>query len=174
MKHQLISTLLLSTLLNGCATVPIPQTATEYRQMIEPVVYEVDQPYSKVVATLKTKSKGCLDAKLIKTVCQNKLSCQEYEVTYTPTMVAGKSKSELHIQWRREPENSIYLGMSGKPPANGMYVFVFDIEPKGKSKTRVSTFGTTMSAYQTIPNAVKHWTNGTNLGCPDLTKSYYY
>jgi len=89
-------------------------------------------------------------------------------------MISGKNKSELHVQWRKDPENAVYLGMSGKPPADGMYIFVFDFEPKGKNSTKVSVFGTTMSEYQTVPNAIKHWTNGTNLGCPDLAKSYYY
>jgi len=174
MKYHLISSLLVGALLSGCATRPIPQTAAEYRNGIEAVVYKVDRPYSKVVDTLKTKSKECLDAKLAKRVCYNKVSCLDSEVTYTPTMIAGKNKSELHVQWRKEPENAVYLGMSGKPPANGMYVFVFDVEPDGKSKTKVSVFGTTNSEYQTVPNAVKHWAKGTNLGCPDLTKPYYY
>lgn len=174
MRYHLFTLSLLIMLVSGCAMKPVPQTAAEHRVGIEPVVYQAGRSYSAVVKTLKQKTKECLDAKLIKQVCtKGSSNCLQTVVMYNPRMIVGKNESELHVQWKREPDNSVYLG-GGKPPADGVYIFVFDIVPEGKSDTKVSVYGTTWSAYQTVPNAVKHWVQGTNLGCPDLTKPYYF
>ena len=88
-------------------------------------------------------------------------------VFYKPTLVNGRERTELHIQWRREPGDA--FSFSGKPPADGMYVVVADAMPAGKGKTTMTVYAPTM-VFTVIPKAIKHWANGTNLGCPDLTK----
>lgn len=168
---------LVSGLASGCATAPMPQTAEEYRQIVAKdeifgtlfETYEVNQPYSKVAATLKAKAKECLDLKLAFEQCI-KRSCQDFDVFYTPTVLSQARKTELHVQWRRTPENAIYT--NGKPPAKGPYILVADAVPAGNGKTRMNIY-TTKHVYTLLPPAIKHWASGTNMGCPNLAQSMY-
>ena len=182
MIHQLSSIIVTCILISGCATVPMPQSAQEYRQGFAKggfgaklESYEVKRPYTSVAKNLKTKSKECLNVTLIKTKCTNRnLNCKEYEAKYTPTFVSTPRKSELHIQWRRTPWDSAFLGTSGQPPAKGIFITVVDAEPAGKNTTKITMYGPSLEHLRTVPDAIKRWADGSNLGCPDLTRPYYY
>lgn len=183
MKRSAFQVFLLGALLSGCAGGPMPQTGEEYRAGIakggfgsEMKTYEVNRPYKKVADALVSKSKECLNVKLAKNKCIRQgvaNSCKAYEVFYRPTVVKTASKTQLHVQWRRDPWDSMFLG-GGQPPADGLFIAAFDVEPAGPGKTKVTTYGPSIDHLKTVPNAVKHWVEGTNMGCPDLTKPYYY
>ena len=180
MNHRLFPVILISAVVSGCATMPMPQSAADYRQSFvqggfgtKLESYEIKRSYSTVAKTLQKKSKECLDVTLIKTKCVNK-NCKEYEAKYTPTVVSTSKKTELHVQWRRTPWDSTFLGSSGEPPANGVYITVLDAEPAGKGKTKITVYGPSLDNLRTVPDAAKRWAAGTNLGCPDLTQPYYY
>ena len=55
-----------------------------------------------------------------------------------------------------------------EPPA-GHYLLVLDATPIGKNKSKIDFYGPKMG-FDTMITAVKNWTKGKNLGCPDLTK----
>lgn len=183
MKLSAIHVSLLGAVLSGCASGPMPQTGEEYRAGFakggfgaETTTYEVDRPYQKVADALVTKSKECLDVKLVKNKCVGQgvaNSCKAYDVYYRPTVVKTASKTELHVQWRRDPWDSMFMG-GGQPPAEGIFIAAFDAEPAGPGKTKVTTYGPSIDHLKTVPNAVKHWIEGTNMGCPDLTKPHWY
>lgn len=175
MKHHLVTAVLVGTVVSGCAMGPMPQTGQEYRAGYGSGVetLDIDRTYQEVAKTLKAKSEQCLKVKLHKTKCRTQLSCPKYEVFYHPTFVSGKNKSELHVQWRRKPWDSTFLG-GGKPPEDGIFIAAFDVEPAGKNKTKMTVYAPSQEELRTVPNAVEHWARGSNMGCPDLTKPYWY
>jgi len=171
MNKKGYSIFLAGALLSGCA--PMPQNAEEFRKTIGAggsgtsfETYEVNRPYSKVAATLKTKAKECLDAKVVVTECVNR-SCQSYDTYYLPTLVSGTNKTELHVQWKMVPDKTNFA--NGKPPASGLYIAVADAVPVGNGKTRMSVYGMSRT-FGMVPEAIKHWANGTNMGCPNLSR----
>jgi len=162
----------------GCASAPTPQNAGEYRESIksggygtEYESYEVSRPFSVVSKTLKEKSNECLNIAIQETHCIRNGNCSEHTSFYSPTVVSGENKTELHVQYRREPWDALFLG--GEPPADGMYIAVVDVQPAGNSKTKVDLYGLSVAAMRRVPEAIKHWVDGSNLGCPNLTKPYY-
>lgn len=174
-KKLYLSVIGVTVLLAGCGvTGPIPQTAEEYRRVIladgygtQFDTYVVDQPYSKVAATLKTKSKECLAVKMTSTRCMTGgRNCKVLDNFFTPTIAGGANKTELHLQWRTEPDDSLY--MSGtKPPVTGAYIVVADAVPAGNGKTKLSVYAT-KHVFRSIPQAIKNWATGTNMGCPSM------
>lgn len=159
----------------GCAITPTPQNPVEYRSVVQKgafgsefETYEVDKPYEKVVAVIKKKTDECLNVNLIETECINN-SCYDYNITYKPTFVSKKGKSELYLQWKRDPDKAIYVG--GNPPAGGMYIAVIDFIAASKNKTKVDMYVPSM-VFTSAPKAIKHWVNGTNMGCPDFTHGH--
>ena len=176
----ILSLFTISLIMSGCATVPMPQTAAEYRQGFAQggfgaklESYTVNRPYSKVANTFKKNSKKCLNITVKKSKCLNN-NCQDYLTKYTPTVLSNKKKIELHVQWERTPWDSTFLGTSGQPPAGGVYITVVDAVPAGKNKTKITVYGPSLDHLRTVPNAIKKWADGTNLGCPDLSQPYYY
>jgi hypothetical protein len=158
--------------MTGCSSMPTPQNPDEYRKGVaegafgtKVDTYIVNRPYSAVAKVLQEKTKECLPARLTEERCV-KRNCRDYQVTYKPTLLKDSKKTELHVQWKREPDNDTYLG--GKPPADGMYVIVADAVPDGPKATKMTVYAPTMY-FVHMPAAVKHWVNGTNLGCPDFT-----
>lgn len=172
-NRQFSLALVAGILITGCAVAPTPQNANEYRAGILKggfgtsfETYEVNKPYANAVSTLKTKSDQCLNISLVETQCINN-SCTDRDITYIPTLLSGKTKTELHVQWKRDPDDAIYLG--GKPPASGMYIAVVDLTPVSKTKTKVDVYAPNM-VFTMVPTAVKNWLNGTNMGCPDFSQ----
>lgn len=176
-KRTLVIATITATMV-GCATGPTPQTGDEFRQTIAKggfgtklEVLEVNRSYTSVAKTLKEKSQECLNTHIVKTECINR-SCTEYDVFYLPTFKNTNNKVDLVVQWRRDPWRSVFTG--GKPPKNGVYITAVDAMPAGKNKTKVTIYGPSNKVSQTVPNAIKHWAVGDNLGCPDLAQTHWY
>lgn len=173
---KLVTLLLLATpvLLSGCAIGPTPQNAQEYREAVtkgtygtKAETYEVKGSYAQVAATLKAKSAECFNRTLTSRACRNASECQNRSFTFTPRFTPNGNSSELVVLVTMNHGNvkNVYLG--GPPPEEGMYVAVADLAPAGAG-TKVSVYATNVGFYSHIPKAIKHWTSGTNLGCPDL------
>lgn len=163
----------------GCASAPTPQNAAEYRDAMKQGGFgtkietlKVERPYADVSATLAAKVDECLQVTMLKSTCYQKGNCAEREETYTPTVFKGADKTEIHVQWKRTPWDSIFLG--GPPPEDGTYIAVMDVMPSEGGVTNVTLYTASIEHLQTVPNALKSWAKGTNLGCPDLSRSYYY
>ena len=160
-----ISSVVLSS---GCA-VKQAQTAQEFRLLTPQIGYvdhetvTVDQSYPTVVNNFQKRADKCLTVELLMTTTNRYgQTVNEQTLSYTPTLVAGKAKSELSLQ-----KNVSGGGMiMGKVPEKGMYILVADMTPAGKHKTRLDIYRNT---YETdiIVAAVKNWASGKSLACPD-------
>jgi len=177
---KFLSPLLLAApvLLSGCAFGPTPQNAQEYREVVgkgsygtKAETYEVKGSYAQVAETLKAKSAECFNRTLTTQECRQanySASCANRSFTFVPRFTNNGISSELAVLVTMNHGNvkNVYLG--GPPPEEGMYVAVADLAPAGAG-TKVSVYATNVSFYAHIPKAIKHWTTGTNLGCPDFT-----
>ena len=178
MKKRLLSLTLIIATITGCAMGPTPQNSNEFRQSVTKGsfgtkidTFEVNRKYSSVAATLKQKSKECLNISLVKTQCVDR-NCTDYNSFYLPTFKESDNKVDLVVQWRRDPWRSIFGG--GKPPKEGFYITAVDAVPVSKNKTKVTIYGPSKEALQSVPTAIKHWAIGDNTGCPDLAQTYWY
>ncbi|MDH5485338.1 MAG: hypothetical protein OEY43_08915 [Gammaproteobacteria bacterium] len=166
---QIIFTLLIIFLLPACS-IKHPQTAEEFRQGVPTAFmgmsesYTVNRPYDKVVKTIKRKAPKCLNVR-VTTTSQTTTSYQVIVTKYKPTVIAGKKKTELHIQQLHEQG---VMNIS-EVPRGGYYLMVTDIVPAGKNKTKVTMYRPSMG-IDTMVAAIKGWISGKNMGCPDLTK----
>ena len=178
MKRYLFLTLLVGIFATGCAFVPTPQNANEWRAAIElpggvgelHESYIVKQPYWKVVKTLKANTNKCLKNKRVESTSCGGVrgpGCVTKTFDYNPTFIKGNKLSELHVQV--DISNTTYI--AGKPPKGGIYVAVIDFLKMGKNKTKVSVYADNIT-FSIIPKTVKHWANQSNLGCPDLSKGF--
>ena len=182
MKINVLLILLFSVITTGCAMGPMPQNALEYRTQTLTgsagssfKTYVVNHPYKKVVSTIKSKAKKCLNTNVERNMCGGPYGqgCSSQTITYKSTFIEGKNKSELHVQW--DMTKMMRLG-GGAPPKDGMYIAVFDFVKSGKNKTIVKEYAIDIEGrtyYRVAPKAVKHWANRTNMGCPDLTGDIY-
>lgn len=165
----------LLALLSACASGPTPQNAQEYRQAVAKggygmmtETYEVKGAYNKVAATLNTKGNECFNKTVTTQECRG-ASCITRNFILIPRFTGKGNSAELVVQMKTNHVNAkdVYLG--GPPPESGMYVAVTDIAPAGSGTTKITMYATNVGIYGHIPKAVKHWANGTNLGCPDFT-----
>lgn len=161
--------LLFLTILTGCIG-KMPQTADEFRQALPTAfmgkleTYEVDRSATDVGKTFSKYAPKCLD-KRIETVSQSQTSYQHIITKYTPTVIVGKTRTELHVQEKHEKGvMAVY-----EEPEAGHYLMVVDITPIGKNKSRIDFYRPSMG-FATMVQVIKNWTEGKNLGCPDLTK----
>lgn len=155
-------------LLQAC--VQMPQNAEDFRKAVaggamltKTETYEVNRPLSAVAATFQRRAPECLRL-AVRTVSQTTTSYQNILTEYTPTVVAGKERVELHVQ-QLHKTGVIY---PSKPPEGGIYLFVADATADGK-RTKIRIYGPS-KGYDVLHRAVRGWADGTNLGCPDMTK----
>ena len=85
--------------------------------------------------------------------------------TYTPTFIATAKKTELHVQMKRAGGGMHELGA----PPDGYYRVVLDAVPVGQNRTKIDMY-INSADDNLIRNALRGWAQGTNLGCPDVTK----
>jgi len=160
--------ILLAFLMHGCA-MKQAQTAQEFRMMAPQSSYgahdtlTVTKPYSSAVANFKKKADKCLTTELVLTY-QNQYgqTISTQNLSYTPTLVVGKSKTTLSVQKNVSGDGMI----AGKVPEKGMFLVVADLTPVAKNKTRLDIYRNT---YETdiIVAAIKNWATGKSLACPD-------
>lgn len=168
--RQLIPALLVAVIaLSGCVT-SHPQNAKEFRAAVPGAFmakiekYDVDYPYEKVVANFKKMAPKCLKT-TVRTTSRTNMSYQVIVTHYMPTVIAGKTRAELHVQ----QHHSKGVMKVTEEPDGGYYLMVFDAIKLGKNKTLIEYYGPS-SGFETMVKAIKGWTTGKNLGCPDLTK----
>lgn len=161
---------LLAVLLTAC--VAMPQNPDDFRKavsggavMTKTDSYEVNRSTQAVAATFKQRASECLGVQ-VRTVSQTTTSYQNILTTYTPTVVAGGQRAELHVQQLHKGGGVIY---PQKPPEGGVYIFVADATPVSANRTRVQLYGPS-KGYDVLYRAIRGWTTGENLGCPDMTK----
>ena len=113
-----------AVLLQAC--VQMPQNAEDFRKAVadgamlaKTETYEVNRPLSAVAATFQRRAPECLKVS-VRTVSQTTTSYQNILTEYTPTVVAGKERVELHVQ-QLHKTGVIY---PSKPPEGGIYLLV--------------------------------------------------
>lgn len=170
MKISIILSAVLLTLIGSGCSLKQPQSAAEFRKeapgafMATKDTYIVNRPYSNVSSTFKKQAPKCLSGR-VRTESRTNTSYQVIVTKYTPTVIVGKNKTELHLQQLHEQG---VMNVS-KVPEKGYFMMVIDAMPESKSKTRIDYYGPSMG-FENITKAIKGWATGKNMGCPDLTK----
>jgi hypothetical protein len=152
----------------GCAG--MPQTADEFRKDLPGSMfgkletYEVNRSVADIGKTFQKYAPKCLNVRVEYIPGDN--SRAVYTVTkYTPTVIVGKDKTELHLQYIHEKGPiAVY-----KIPPVGYYLIVVDAIAISKNKSRIELYHPTVG-HDTLIKAIKNWTKGENLGCPDMTQ----
>lgn len=159
--------------LAGCAFGPTPQTAKQFRETVKKggfgslqEAYRVKDRYARVAGRVRRQSAECLRRVLTIQSCVNG-SCSNTDYIFKPKFSRTRRGSELSVQVKMRPDHNVYVG--GPPPKGGMFVAVADITPAAHHTAHVAVYGMSMGMYQYIPKAVKHWADGSNLGCPDFS-----
>lgn len=181
MKHNISIILFAATCLGGCAFQPMPQNAEDFRKLINSgsmgsafESYEVKRPYREVTKNIKAKTNECLSAKVDRRSCTHTTStstCNDSTDTYVPTLINGVSKTEVHVQFMRAGQRVGMLqpGDQTQPPEKGMYVIVADYFPIENGKaTKVDIYRARV--FNVVPDALKHWAENTDQGCPSLVR----
>lgn len=166
----------LSLMLAGCAGAP--KNAEDFRQMVRDGArynlktvesFEVARSLKDVSMTLRKKSDECLNVRMSAhgTARGNVGAFVDRTVTHTykPTFVAGPNRTELHVQMKKAGGGTHELGA----PPDGYYRVVLDAVPAGPNRTKIDMY-INGSDDNLIRNALRGWVQGTNLGCPDVTK----
>ena len=167
MRKRVIAALALGAVLQGCGG--IPQNAEEFRKaapgalMGKTESYEVDRAYRDVAAAFQRKAPECLNVS-VRSVSRTSMSHQNILTVYRPTVTVTKERVELHLQ----QEHKTGVIYPSKPPEGGPYIFVADAYPLPGNRTRVQLYGPSMG-YDMLYRAIRGWSTGENLGCPDLT-----
>lgn len=164
-------TLLLSIaalLLSGCAGAP--KNADAFRAHVSaqgPLKiidrFEVARPISDVAATLRKKTDECLNVRMNWHTTGSVVG-RSGTHTYKPTFIAGANKAELHVQMKRQGG----VVEMGAPP-DGYYRVVLDAVAVGPARTKVDMYVNSIDD-NVIRNALRGWAQGTQLGCPDVTR----
>ncbi len=160
-------------LLTGCA-VKHAQNAQEFRQMAPAnsygkfETYNLDIPYSNAVSNIRSQADRCLNTKVVVTTRDKNTGAimGEQTLTYTPTLKVGKAKSELSIQQNVSGDGMIL----GDVPDKGIFIFLADISDSGNGKSRLDIYRVTYMGTNQMVSAVKNWTSGENLNCPNLSQ----
>jgi hypothetical protein len=161
----------LFAVLTGCGTMPL--TADEFRKAVPGALtakvetFDVNRPFSAVARTFKKKGPECLN----KTVTTTSTTpgkygpvVSTYTVTYKPTVLVTKKKAELHVQQHTDNTLKVY-----EEPEGGYFMLVADAYPVSKNKTRVDLYRPAIG-HKVMVKAIKGWSTGKNVGCPDLTQ----
>jgi hypothetical protein len=154
-------------LMSACT---IPMNTAEFRQaakanaaLLTSESFEVNRPFSEVARTLKDKGPECLDFQL-GSATRNMFGGSSNPVYYAQTkqaVVISKDKAVLTFQVK-------YKNTITKEPEDGSYFLVADAYRVSKNKTRVDVYRRTK--VDLLLEALKGWSSGENLGCPDPAK----
>lgn len=168
-----LSVIIISTALGGCiGNVKLPQNSSEYRAGILKETstnvihdkYSLSRSYSSVTSNLEKIASKCLNVSF-KHTSHNVVGRETsgYIAHYTPTIIVGKTHTEIHLQ--RRLEGSMH---KLKEPEKGHYILVADIIRTG-GKTDVEVFSGKPYGTTTA-KAISNWVSGKNMSCPDLSK----
>lgn len=152
-------------LLASC--VAAPKTVSEFRQVMQnrPAFMKeeshvINRELSVIERDLGRKSKECLQFGY-STSTRSGASARNNTVVYHPHIrTNGKNKAELFIQEERTPQP---VGA----PKGGAYIFLADLKQITSSKTQMILYGPSFPTWQPIFDAIKGWSEGKNIKCPD-------
>jgi hypothetical protein len=157
-----------SLLLSGCGSMPhtpdiLVQNAKDGSMFSDKEVFVVKRPIEQVTDVFRKKSAECLNVQITRTWRENGALRKE-ERAYKPSMTVNKQRTRLMLQTKVLNNTDL-----GGPPPDGWYMMVADAYPVDKNTTRVESY-VQWTGENIVFKAVKHWANGTNMGCPDMTK----
>ena len=162
MKHCII----LAALFLFAACVPAPQSVGEFRKavqghpsMIKEESHAVNRDLSTVVKDLDRKSQQCLQFGYSSTTRAGAAQRSNTVVYHPHVRMKGKDKAEMYIQ-----EEHIPAAVGS--PKGGAYVFLADLKASA-AKTQMTMYGPSFPTWQPIFDAVKGWSEGKNIKCPD-------
>jgi len=158
--------------LAGCVG-PLPQNPQEFRHQAANgrfgkahETYQVDGAYREVATRIKEKTGECLNRVVRMQSCRG-TSCQTMDFHLHPHFHSGSNGSEFDLQVDVMPKSAINVG--GTPPKGGAYAAVVDITPVAGHRSKLAVYSVDIGFYKHIPIAIRHWADGSNLCCPDLT-----
>jgi len=125
--------------------------------------FEVERSFREVSSTLQKKSDECLKVAVRWNATNSYGNTRSGVDTFKPTFIAGPNKAELHVQLKRSAVTEV-----GAPP-DGAYRVVLDATPVAAKRTRIEIYALSIDD-KLLRQAMRGWVQGSNLGCPDLTK----
>jgi len=125
--------------------------------------FEVERSFREVSSTLQKKSDECLKVAVRWNATNSYGNTRSGVDTFKPTFIAGPNKAELHVQLKRSAVTEV-----GAPP-DGAYRVVLDATPVAAKRTRIEIYALSVDD-KLLRQAMRGWVQGSNLGCPDLTK----
>jgi len=159
-------------LVGGCAVGGVggpPQNAEGLREIVRVSPFksvesfEVQRSFRDVTSTLRQKEKECL-AVIVNWRCTNCLLETKGTITFKTTFVSKPDRTELHLQ-KKGGRGGHEIGA----PADGPYRIVMDAFPAGPKLTKVNLYVRSIDD-NLLRDAFRGWAQGSNLGCPDMTK----
>ena len=159
-----------AVLLFGCASQP--KTADQLRDNVKRnaafssrEVFDVKKPYHQVSGTLKKKWLECLDSTATGSMYRGKGLVAVQTNVYKPKVAVTARRTELTLQ-HKVTGGSKQLG---SPPPDGFFIIVTDVYSANTNTSRVDVQKHTLG-YAGVMKAIRHWAEGTNMGCPDLAQ----
>jgi hypothetical protein len=93
------------------------------------------------------------------------MSYQVIVTDYKPTVHVSAARAELHLQQHHKQG---VLNVTEEPDG-GYFLLVADAYPIADGQTQVDLYRPSMG-YKVLLQAIRNWSTGDNIGCPDLTK----
>jgi hypothetical protein len=167
LRHSAFSIFFALTL-GGCGAFPttpdlMVQNAKEGKAFSDKDVFEVSRPLAQIEAVFRKKGEECLRWQV---TSRQEVAPRVYRNqirTFHPKVVADKQRVRLTVQTKTD------AGDAGPMPEDGWYVLVADAYPIDAKTTRVERY-VQWPEWRSAYGAVKHWSNGTNMGCPNMSK----
>jgi hypothetical protein len=171
-KHRALPLIAVVFLVGGCAIGGVggpPQNAEDLRVLVRlspfksVETFEVARSFQDVTSTLRKKDKECL-AVIVNWQCTNCIFKTTGTITFKTTLVTNANRTELHFQ-RKGGSGGHEIGA----PPDGPYRIVLDAFPAGSNRTKIDLYVRSIDDNR-LRDAFRGWVQGTNLGCPDMTR----
>lgn len=168
MNKSSVLAVLSASVLAGCGSAPM--TPDEYRttakaggSLYASESFEVRRPFADVAQTFRKKGPECLRFSLGERMepLIGFGSKTHVFATTKQTVLVSSSRAELYFQVKFE-------NTASKEPEGGSYYLIADAYPVGKDRTKVDIYRRTR--VEVLPQAIRGWASGENLGCPDQSK----
>lgn len=161
--------ILFALALGGCGSFPttpelMVQNAKEGKAYSDKDVFEVNRPLAQIEGVFRKKADECLRAQIAARREVGPGMYRNETRVYVPKVVADKQRVRLTVQTALTDVTE-----AGPIPDDGWYVLVADAYPIDAKTTRVERY-VQWPGWRSAYGAIKHWSNGTNMGCPDMTK----
>ena len=164
-----VATLSVALLGLGCVMFTgMPMTPEAFREAVrggamftEVRNFEAARSLRRAVATVEKKARECFNV-VVETTSSSNMSYSHYTNTYTPSVVKGTGRAELHLQ--QKTRGNV---LSPREPEAGHYIMVVDMLKKSRSSIGVEMYVPTVG-YDPVVEAVESWIRGTSGLCPDL------